>query len=311
MKKWWFVVAAAAVLALVVAPRMMRYRRADLETAKLTAAVREKAAGSFATLATGMIHYELAGPPDSRLVVLVAGFPAPYSVWDPTFEGLTKAGFRVLRYEHFGSGLSDRPEGRYDPEFFDRELVDLLAELKVADKVDLVGEDIGGTIAAAFVNRHPARGNKLVMIDPGYRTGYEVPARLRLPFSREYIMMIQASTMADEEMQDFVHPERFGHYRDAFREQMRYHGFRKAMLSTMLNYWIEDSTAEYRQLGKTARPVLLFWGVADEASRVELSAKVLEDIPQVEFHVVKDAGHRPAYERPEVVNPILIEFLKK
>jgi pimeloyl-ACP methyl ester carboxylesterase len=27
--------------------------------------------------------------------------------------------------------------------------------------------------------------------------------------------------------------------------------------------------------------------------------------------VVKDAGHRPAYERPEVVNPILIEFLKK
>ena len=97
----------------------------------------------------------------------------------------------------------------------------------------------------------------------------------------------------------------------AYREQMRYKGFRKAILSTMLNYWVEDTTAEYRQLGKTGRPVLLLWGIADESSRIELSAKVLEDIPQVEFHVIKDAGHLPASENPEVVNPILIAFLKK
>jgi pimeloyl-ACP methyl ester carboxylesterase len=170
---------------------------------------------------------------------------------------------------------------------------------------------MGGAIAAAFANRHPARANRLVMIDPGYRTGYDVPIRLRMPFSREYGMMIRASTMADAQMNDFVHPERFSPYLAAYREQMRYKGFRKAILSTMLNFWIEDSTAEYRQLGKTGRPVLLFWGVADESSRVELSAKLLEDIPQVEFHVVKDAGHRAAYERPDVVNPILIAFLRK
>jgi len=170
---------------------------------------------------------------------------------------------------------------------------------------------MGGSIAAAFVNRHPAHARKLVMIDPGYRTGYEVPIRLRLPFSREYGMMIRASTMAAAQMNDFVHPERFSHYLDSYRQQMRYRGFRKAILSTMLNYWIEDSTAEYRQLGKTGRPVMLLWGVADESSRIELSGKLLEDIPQVEFHVIKDAGHLPAYERPEIVNPLIIDFLRK
>ncbi|HEY1495092.1 MAG TPA: alpha/beta hydrolase [Candidatus Solibacter sp.] len=311
MKKWWFVVAAVAMLALVVVPRIIRYRNANLETLQLNAAVREKLPGSFVQLPDGVMHYELGGPADGRMVVLIAGFSAPYAVWDPTFAALTQAGFRVLRYDHFGRGYSDRPDARYDPEFFDKQLQDLLDALKVTGKVDLVGEDMGGAIAAAFANRHPAHADRLVMIDPGYRTGYEVPVRLRLPFSRDYGMMIRASTMADAQMNDFVHPERFSQYLAAYRDQMRYRGFRKAILSTMLNYWVEDSTAEYRQLGKTGRPVLLFWGVADESSRIELSAKVLEDIPQVEFHAVKDAGHRAALERPEFVNPIMIEFLRK
>jgi pimeloyl-ACP methyl ester carboxylesterase len=217
----------------------------------------------------------------------------------------------ALLHAHFGRGLSDRPAARYDPEFFDQEIQDLLAALNAGDKVDLVGTGMGATIAAAFVNRHPARAGKLVMIDPGYRTGYEIPIRLRLPFSRDYTMAIRASGMAESQWNDFVHPERFPHYLDAYREQMRYRGFRQAILSTMLNYWPEDSTAEYRQLGKTGRPVLLFWGVADASTRLPLSAKVREDVPQAEFHAVPDAGHLPAYERPEVVNPILIEFLRR
>jgi pimeloyl-ACP methyl ester carboxylesterase len=311
MKKWWFVVAAVVALVLDVAPRWIRYRRANLETLDITAQVRERSPGSFVRLPDGFMHYEMGGPADGPPVVLVAGFSSPYSVWDRTFEGLTAAGFRVVRYDHFGRGLSDRPDARYDPEFFDKQLEDLLDALKMVDKVDLVGEDMGGPIAAAFANRHPARSRKLAMIDPGYSTGWEVPWRLRVPFSREYGMMIRASSMAEAQMNDFVRPERFTSYLDGYREQMRYKGFRKAILSTMLNYWVEDATAEYRQLGKTGRPVLLLWGIADESSRIELSAKVLEDIPQVEFHVIKDAGHLPACEHPEVVNPILIAFLRK
>lgn len=31
----------------------------------------------------------------------------------------------------------------------------------------------------------------------------------------------------------------------------------------------------------------------------------------VEFHAIDEAGHVPHYEQPEVVNPLLIEFLRK
>ncbi|MCU1238044.1 MAG: alpha/beta hydrolase fold [Candidatus Solibacter sp.] len=311
MKKWWFVVAAVVALAMVAVPRLIRYRRADLEKFDLTTDVREKAPGSFIRLPNGVMHCELAGPASGQFVVLVNGFSSPYAEWDPTFAGLVAAGFRVLRYDHFGRGLSDRPEARHDPEFFDKQLQDLLDALKVEAKVDLVGQDMGGAIAAAFVNRHPMHARKLVMIDPGYRTGYQIPWRLRLPFSRGYGLMIMASKLPERQMDDFVHPERFSSYQNAYREQMRYRGFRKAILSTMFHTWVEDATAEYRQLGKTGRPVMLLWGIADEVSRIDLSAKLLEDIPRVEFHVIKDAGHMPQLEHPEVVNPLIVDFLRK
>ena len=311
MKKWWFVAASLAVLALVVVPRLVRYRRANLETLDLTDAVRKQAPGSFVQLPLGFLHYELGGLAGRPLVVLVPDFSTTYAVWDPAFASLTQAGFRVLRYDHFGGGFSDRPRARYDPEFFDQQILDLLDALKVQEKVDLVGAGMGGTIAAAFVNRHPARARKLVMIDPGYRTGYEIPIRLRVPFARSYNMAMRVSNMAESQLNGFVHPERFPHYLDSYREQMRYRGFRDAILSTMLNYWTQDTTAEYRQLGKTGRPVLLFWGVADGAARIQLSVKVREEIPQAEFHAVPDAGHLAAYEQPGIVNPILIEFLAR
>jgi alpha-beta hydrolase superfamily lysophospholipase len=126
MKKWWFVVAALAVLAVVAVPRIVRYRRANLETLDLNDAARKRAAGRFLRLPLGYMHYEVAGPAGGRLVVLVPDFSTTYTIWDPTVAGLAEAGFRVLRYDHFGRGS---PTGRRQGaiEFFDQEIQDLLA----------------------------------------------------------------------------------------------------------------------------------------------------------------------------------------
>ena len=61
-------------------------------------------------LSDGFTHYELGGPPTGHLVVLAAGFSVPYYIWDPTFSALTEAGVRVLRYDYYGRGFSDRPD---------------------------------------------------------------------------------------------------------------------------------------------------------------------------------------------------------
>ncbi|MEP6895446.1 MAG: alpha/beta hydrolase, partial [Chloroflexota bacterium] len=84
------------------------------ENKELNDDARKSASGSFAKLPNGFTHYELGGNESGEMVVLIHGFSVPYFIYDPTFNFLTKSGFRVLRYDHFGRGFSDRPRTHYN-----------------------------------------------------------------------------------------------------------------------------------------------------------------------------------------------------
>src|SRR5438067_11316571 len=120
-----------------------------------------------------------------------------------------------------------------------------------------------------------------------------------------------APRLPEMQWEDFLHPERYPHYLDAYREQMRYRGFRRALLETLRNYISKDVTADFKRLGRSGKPALLIWGKEDKDVPIAIADKVREDVPQAEFHAVDDAAHIPHYERPEVVNPIMLEFLRR
>src|SRR5712671_4633827 len=98
-----------ALLLFVVVPAGV-YVAADPERLDLDQSVRNAASGQFARLTDGYTHYEISGPPEGRVVVLAAGATVPYYICDPTFTALVGAGFRVLRYDYYGRGYSDRPD---------------------------------------------------------------------------------------------------------------------------------------------------------------------------------------------------------
>jgi len=81
--------------------------------------------------------------------------------------------------------------------------------------------------------------------------------------------------------------------------------------STILNFLSVDNTGAFAELGKSGKPVLLIWGRADQTVPFSVSDDVRKAIPQAEFHAIDDAAHLPFYEHPEIVNPILIEFLRR
>ena len=57
-------------------------------------------------------------------------------------------------------------------------------------------------------------------------------------------------------------------------------------------------------------PTLLLWGKDDRTVPFEHNADIRAAIPQAEFHAIEHCGHIPHYEKPDEVNPILMEFLK-
>jgi len=111
--------------------------------------------------------------------------------------------------------------------------------------------------------------------------------------------------------EDFVHPERFLGWEDKFREQLEKPGFSRAILSSIRNLPNIDVVLAYEELAKTGHRVLLVWGRGDKSVSFEDVMTVVEAIPSIEFHKIDEAAHLAHYERPDVVNPILLEFLKR
>lgn len=282
------------------------------ETQVLDANARASAPGQFVELTDGFTHYELAGPPEKTAVVLIHGFSVPYFIWEPTFAGLADAGFRVLRYDLFGRGYSDRPGVVYDRTLYERQLLELLDALHLGDSVDLVGLSMGGAIAVGFSARHPARVRKLALIDPAGmpQPGAAVQKLLLVPLLGEWLFDRFAEKLIVAGLaKDFYVQANLAAFEARYRVQMQYRGFKRALLSTLRHGPLGQMAGAYREVGRQGRPVLLIWGRDDRTVPFAVSERVCAAIPHVEFHPIDHAGHIPHYEQPEVVTPILAEFL--
>ncbi len=279
------------------------------EKRALDAVARADASGSFVTLPLGVTHYEVVGPDTGRLVVLVHGFSVPYYIWDPTVRGLRDAGYRVLRYDLYGRGFSDRPDVDYDAALYDGQLDALLDSLHVTGPVDLVGLSFGGFVTAHYAASHRDRVRTLTLVDPMSERP-TLPGYLRLPVIGPWLWQVMAVPgMADGQMTDFLHPEDHPTWVEQYRPQMRYRGFGRALLSTIANAMDTDVDSLYAGVAKTGIPVMLVWGKQDMTVPFTLSEVVLRNIPSAEFVPIDSAGHVSHIEQAALVNARLSAFL--
>ncbi len=285
------------------------------ETKELNDETRKSAGGAFIQLSNGITHYELGGNESGEVVVLVHGFSVPYFIYDPTFQFLTQSGFRVLRYDLFGRGFSDRPHVDYNLELFINQLADLLDALRFIRPVNLIGLSMGGLIASAFTVRLPERVHKLVLIDPAGAKSIALTPILKaakIPFVAEAVLgLVGSGALVKSIAKDIFDPRLVEHFQTQYAVQMQYKGFKRAVLSTSRNGLLEAFIDVYAALGKMDLPTLLFWGRNDNIVPFAHSQVLCATIPAVQFHVIEDCGHIPHYEKPDVVNSILFDFLRK
>ena len=299
----------AVLLVVVIACTAGFYVWKNPEKATLDAAARAGAPGSFATLTHGVTHYELAGPDTGRVVLLVHGFSVPYYIWDSTFASLSSEGYRVIRYDLLGRGLSDRPDETYDGALFDAQIDELLDSLHVTQPIDLMGLSFGGYVTAHYVGTHPTRVRTLTLVDPAAERS-RVPQALAMPVVGQFLWQtMHVPTMADNQASDFLHPEHFPDWADRYRPQMKYRGFGRALRSSATTVSNTDFDALYAGVAKAGVPTLLVWGKQDQTISILRSSVVRRNIPGMEFFPVDSAGHLPHLEQTAVVNARLLAFL--
>ncbi len=297
------IVAALAILAIAAGWAL------DPEQQVLDDAARAGAPGRFVRLRDGLTHYDLAGPAGGPLVVLLSGASVPFYLWDPTRDALAASGFRVLRYDYFGRGFSDRPDIRYDLEAFDRQLTDLLEALRIRDRVHVAGCSMGGVIAASFADRHAERVRSVTLVDPAFQAAQNAPWPFRIPGVADLLAIVLARRMAAGELDDFLHPERHPDWVPRYEVQMRYKGFRRSILATLRGDTLERPASSFTRLVQGPLPILIVWGTADRTAPFAGAAAVRAAYPRAEFHAIEDAAHLPHIEQAALVNSILVTFL--
>lgn len=284
------------------------------ETKELNESTRKEADGSFIELTDGVTHYEFGGPENGEPIALIHGFSVPYFIFDPTFEFLTNSGFQVLRYDLFGRGFSDRPRVRYNIRLFVRQLKDLLDALEIK-KVSLIGLSMGGPITASFISQFPQNVCRHGLIDPAGAKSIRISGLVKsrmLPFLGKLTLgLLGSRKMVGKIASDIFDLELVNLFQSRYKIQMQYKGFKYAILSTLRNNMLGSFYETYTQIGKLKKPTLLLWGKNDTTTPFENSKLILEAIPHAEFHAVENCGHIPHYEKPELVNPILLEFLSR
>jgi len=282
----------------------------DLDAAERTRLQEKGLAHDFADLSDGTVHYSLEGPENGPVVVLVHGFSTPSFVWDAHVTPLTEAGFRVLAFDNYGRGFSDRPDGPYDAERTDQLLTELLTELGIGTKVHLAGYSMGGAVAALHAARHKERVRSLTLIAPAGVAPLPTNAQidtLRLPLAGDWLVRV----FDKEIFYDRLAEEAETGFAQDFARQMRYRGYPEALLSTLRHYpLIEGVPGAYETLGESGLPVLSIWAEEDETVPFAHAAEIGKLVPEGKIITFPAYHHDLTYTHAPEVNAAMLKHLE-
>lgn len=298
---------------------MQRFRASEYKEQKMFESVeiadgeRANLAGSMAELAEGKVYYQMEGPESGELVVLIHGMSIPSFVWDPTWEILAAEGFRVLRYDLFGRGYSDRPNIQHSLDNYVSQLQELLKVLNLNDqKMSLFGFSLGAGIAAAFAAQQADQVHRICLIDPIHPDDMpDPPAKIWKKILKLKFMAVTVDQkVIDGLPYNFYRYEDFPDFEEQLSEQLQYKRSALAITSTLIDFDYDALPEIFEQVEQLDIPSCLIWGREDKQADIETSAEFRKLMPSIQLHVIEEAGHLSHYERPDVANPILLEFLR-
>src|SRR5262249_55880401 len=129
------------------------------------------------------------GPVHGRRVVLLHGATVPHWEFDELTPFLVTAGLRVLRFDLFGHGLSDRPSLEYSLQLFVRQTIELIEAAQFARPVTLLGHSVGAAIGCAVAAARPDWVERVVLVAPmlDFTASNKLTALLALPLFGELL----------------------------------------------------------------------------------------------------------------------------
>jgi len=273
----------------------------------------------FATIDGHRLHYldEGAGP----VIVMVHGNPT-WSYYYRHLVQLLAPSHRVIVIDHLGCGLSDKPQDYpYHLTNHIDNLEALLLQLQISSYA-LIVHDWGGAIGLGVAARHPARLEKLVILNTAAFRSHRIPWRISLcrwpvlgallvrglnGFAAPAVFMAVRRRLRPEVARAYLAPY------DSWQNRVAVYGFVRdiPLASSHPSYAalqkVEDGLAVIAAAGI---PICICWGGRDFCFNDHFYQEWRRRFPRADYHYFKEAGHYVLEDALSDIRPILNDFFE-
>ncbi|MDC8449221.1 MAG: alpha/beta fold hydrolase [Nitrospira sp.] len=254
------------------------------------------------------------GPP----VILIHGFGGSMWQWEHQQHALSQH-FRTLTLDLPGSGLSDKPDIDYLPDQMLDFCIGFMDALEIP-QATLVGNSMGAGLAIGMALTHPARIDKLVLIDglPSHvkakltSRSFRQALESRVPsWLVSFGNWLFGGLVTESVLKEIVHDHRLltPAVIERSNRNRRRPGIIKPIMAVRnaLPSWEADFAP---RLSSIAHPTMIIWGEYDRLFPMAVGEELHHRIRGSTLVRVPDAGHMPQWERPDLVNRSLIAYIQ-
>jgi len=288
--------------------------RAQGQSSPIATGLEQEFLSETATVNGITLHYVRGGK--GPAVILIHGFPQDWFEYRPIMPTLAKH-FTVVAVDLPGIGGSTSASNGYDAANMADDIHQLILVLKL-EHVYIVGHDIGGHVAYAFVRRFPQISRGAMILDtpiPGIEGWDDIQGA---PFMwHMHFMQVPglAEKLVDGRQDAYFGyfyqfgkftPEEIAHYKEAYASVAQLH----AMFEM---YRAFPRNAEFNAAQTGPMPVPIFFGTGDGSPFAKLVPKIAHGLrahgcAHVETGLIHGAVHYVVEDQPEQVTDLIERY---
>ena len=248
-----------------------------------------------------------------KTIIFIHGFSSSLYSWRACLEPISKQ-YRVFALDLKGFGFSEKPESEYTTGEYVDFVIHFMDALKL-DKATLCGNSMGGGIAWRTALKYPERVEKLILVDaagyPSSRSGLPFIMKLgRLPGTDNLFSLFTTRGRIRSSLESaYYYDEQVAEQTvDAYYYPMRTEGAMYAVLARMRNPR-GDTEKWAGRISELTLPTLIIWGADDTWIPAEDALRFHQDITGSHLQIIRDCGHLPQEETPEVFIMAVLDFI--
>jgi len=260
------------------------------------------------------VNYVDIGRGELEPIVFVHGLGGQWQNW---LENIPRASAerRVIALDLPGFGCTPEPRDKITISGYGR-CVDALCDKLSLGRVDIVGNSMGGYIAAEVAIQFPERIDQLILVSAAGITSADIARRPMMTVGRIATAMVSYGAARHRQIASRPKSRHMAlalvaRHPSLLKADLAYEGFFKGAgkpgfgdaLRACLDYDFRDRLPEIRQ------PTLIVWGEKDSIIPVRDAHEFERLIGDSRKVVMRDTGHIPMAERPGTFNDLMMEFL--